>query len=104
MGHGGDDGPTRRRALVLVGEGGLFVTLLGIPDGGLGVLWPSLRATFHRPIGDLGILVLAGTVPYLVASVLSGRAVARIGFGMLTVTIGLVAVVAFIAWGLAPAW
>ena len=94
----------RGRALVLVVEVGLFVTLLGIPDGGLGVLWPSLRATFHRPVGDLGILVLAGTVPYLVASLVSGRAVTRIGFGMLTVAIGAVAVVAFIAWGLAPAW
>lgn len=101
---GGDDGEMRRRALVLVVEVGLFVTLLGIPDGGLGVLWPSLRATFHRPVGDLGILVLAGTVPYLVASLVSGRAVTRIGFGMLTVAIGVVAVVAFIAWGLAPAW
>jgi len=93
-----------RRRLVLVVEVGLFVSLLGIPDGALGVLWPSLRAAFHRPIGDLGTLVLAGTVPYLVASVLSGRAVRRIGFGMLTVAIGVVATVALIIWGLAPGW
>jgi len=89
---------------VVVVEIGLVVGLLGIPDGGLGVLWPSLRHTFHRPVGDLGILVLAGTVPYLLASVFSGRSVRRTGIGMLTVAIGVVATAALVGWAVAPAW
>ena len=93
-----------RRSLVVVVEVGLFVGLLGIPDGGLGVLWPSLRHAFHRPVGDLGVLVLAGTVPYLVASALAGRAVRRTGFGRLTVVIGVVATAALVGWALAPVW
>jgi fucose permease len=93
-----------RRALVVVVEVGLFVGLLGIPDGGLGVMWPSLRHAFHRPVGDLGILVLAGTVPYLLASAHAARAVRRLGFGTLTVAIGAVGTAAFVGCALAPVW
>lgn len=83
---------------------GMFVGLLGLPDGGLGVIWPSLRHTFHRPVGDLGILVVAGMVPYLGASALSARVVRRTGFGTFTVLIGGIAVLSFLAWATAPVW
>lgn len=83
---------------------GLFVGLLGLPDGGLGVIWPSLRHTFHRPVGDLGILVLAGTVPYLGASALAARGVRRTGFGPFTVLISAIAVLSFLSWATAPIW
>src|SRR5215469_3144215 len=50
------------------GEGGraLPVALvafvaLGLPDGMLGVAWPSMRATFDQPLAALGQLLLAGS-------------------------------------------
>lgn len=36
--------------------------VLGLPDGGLGVAWPSMRGDFDRPLGDLGWIVVALTV------------------------------------------
>lgn len=39
---------------------GSFV-VLGLPDGILGTAWPSMRATFGAPVGDLGLILLLGT-------------------------------------------
>ena len=63
-------GAVRRRAapalviLALLGFIGL-----GLPEGALGVVWPSMRATFGRPVSELGVLLAAFTAGYLVASV-----------------------------------
>jgi hypothetical protein len=35
--------------------------VLGLPDGILGTAWPSMRATFGAPVGDLGLILLLGT-------------------------------------------
>lgn len=91
----------RRRALV---EPFVFAAVLGAPDGALGVLWPSLRDRFDRPLGDLGLLVLVNTVPYLAASVGAGALARRFGYAgpVRVATAG--AAVALAAWAVAPAW
>ncbi len=94
----------RRRALVPALEIGLFVALLGLPDGGLGVVWPSMRAAFGRPIGDLGQVAAALTVPYVAAGLLAGRTVGRVGYGWLAFAVGAVGTVALAAWAAAGAW
>ena len=56
---------------------------LGLPDGLLGVAWPSIRHSFAKPLDALGILLLAFTSGYLTSSFLSGYAMTRIGVGWL---------------------
>lgn len=56
---------------------------LGLPDGLLGVAWPSIRDGFARPLDSLGTLLLAFTTGYLTSSFLSGWAITRAGVGRL---------------------
>ncbi|MGI5216190.1 MFS transporter [Plantactinospora sp. CA-290183] len=59
-----------------------FVSL-GLPDGLLGVGWPSIRAEFAVPTESVGLLLLSGTVGYLISSVVAGFSIARLGVGWL---------------------
>lgn len=104
--RGGHHGGVRRRPglRLAVVELGLFIGVLGLPDGAIGVIWPSLRRTFGRPIGDLGVLVLAGTLPYLLASTLTGRGVSRHGFGPVIAVAATVSAAALAGWAVAPVW
>lgn len=97
-------GDSRWRHASLVIEVLLFGGLLGLPDGALGVLWPSLRAEFGRPVGDLGTLVLAGVLPYLVGSSATGVALRRLGTARVIGWATTLAVAALASWLLAPTW
>ncbi|MDA8297742.1 MAG: MFS transporter [Actinomycetota bacterium] len=57
---------------------GSFV-VLGLCDGALGTAWPAIGHALHLPIGDLGLVQLAGTAGFLSASAVSGRVAARLG-------------------------
>ena len=59
----------------------LAYVAVGLPDGMLGVVWPSLRADLGRPLDGLGELILAWSAGYLVSSATSGSLLARVGFG-----------------------
>lgn len=59
-----------------------FVTL-GLPDGLIGVGWPSMRETFHLSVDAIGGLLVLFTAGYLFSSFNSGRILARIGIGTL---------------------
>lgn len=54
---------------------------LGLPDGLLGVAWPSMRATFGVPLDAMGALLVSFTAGFVAASFGSGRTVARLGLG-----------------------
>ena len=54
---------------------------LGMPDGLLGVAWPSIRNDFSIPLDALGFLITAATAGYLTSSFLSGLIVSRWGIG-----------------------
>jgi fucose permease len=82
----------------------LYVALLGIPDGALGVIWPTMRVSFGRPLSDLGVVALAGTALYIVGSALTGRAMTRLGAGNVALIAGLIGVAALAAWLAASAW
>jgi len=56
---------------------------LGLPDGLLGVAWPSMRGFFHLPLDALGTLLVMFTTGYLLSSCSSGRILARINVGSL---------------------
>jgi hypothetical protein len=48
-----------------------FVSL-GLPNGLLGVAWPSMRATFGLPLDAPGSLFISTTLGYISASFASG--------------------------------
>ena len=54
---------------------------LGMPDGLLGVAWPSIRNDFSIPLDALGFLITSATAGYLTSSFLSGLIVSRWGIG-----------------------
>jgi len=80
-----------------------FVSL-GLPDGVLGVAWPSIRRTFGLPPGQLGSLLASAMVGYLVSSFSSGGLVARLGVGRLLLWSSVLMMVNAFACALAPAW
>jgi fucose permease len=94
--------PRPRKALTLIA----FVAFisLGLPDGVLGVAWPSMRDTFGLPISYLGLLVASGTCGYLVSSFSSGAVVARLGVGKVLLLSSLLMVGASAGFALAPVW
>jgi fucose permease len=80
-----------------------FVSL-GLPDGVLGVAWPSVRATFNRPLSHLGVLLACGTGGYLLSSFLGGQFVRAVGVGTLLLGSSLLVAVSLAGISLAPTW
>jgi fucose permease len=77
---------------------------LGLPDGLLGVAWPSMRGFFGLPLDALGMLLFASTTGYLTSSFLSGRVISRLGVGgVLAISCALTGS-GLIGYTLAPAW
>jgi fucose permease len=77
---------------------------LGLPDGLLGVGWPSIRKGFSIPLDSLGLLLATGTAGYLTSSFLNGKLISRFGVGgILTVSCALTGVT-LIAYTLVPYW
>ncbi|MGE5351128.1 MAG: MFS transporter, partial [Acidobacteriota bacterium] len=56
---------------------------LGLPDGLLGVAWPSMRESFARSLDSLGMLLIASMAGYLLSSFYSGQVTSRLGVGWL---------------------
>lgn len=90
--------------LTLVVQLGTFVVVLGIPEGIVGVLWPSMRASFHLPLDDLGVLTVASATLYTTGGLVANRLRVRLGAGnALAVSCG-VALVGLTVWSGAPSW
>ena len=56
---------------------------LGLPDGVLGVAWPTMRETLGQPLASVGLITLVVTVGSAMSSFFSGRVLARLGTGSL---------------------
>lgn len=97
---------TKQTALVLgvvIMAYAIFV-LLGVPDGMLGVAWPSMQTTFGVALGQMGVLLLATTAGFVITSFSAGRLITRLGIARL-LTISLIARgLSLAAMGLAPSW
>lgn len=90
--------------VLLLGIAYLGFVSLGLPDGLLGVAWPSIRATFGLPLDALGALLVTFTAGYLVSSAASGWVVARIGVGALLALSGAATAASLLGYALAPTW
>ncbi len=77
---------------------------LGLPDGLLGVAWPSMRRDFGLPFDALGLLSVAFTVGYLLSSFFAGRLMARLHLGTLLALSTFFAGGALVGYGVAPGW
>lgn len=95
--------PDTRHALTLALASLGFVSL-GLPEGMLGVAWPSIRASFDLPLEALGVLIASFAAGYFVSSAVSGRVIGRLGIGtLLAVSCGLTGT-CLIGYALAPSW
>src|SRR5215211_5163563 len=93
----------RARTLTLALASLGFVSL-GLPDGLLGVAWPSIRQSFGLPLDALGALFLTTVCGYLAASLTSGWVVQRIGVGMLLALSALATAASLLTFAFAPGW
>ncbi len=91
------------RRLVVAIAFAAFVSL-GLPDGVLGVAWPSIRRTFGLPVSQLGSLLFAVMTGYLASSFVSGAIVARHGVGRLLAWSNALVAVSCVGYALATAW
>jgi fucose permease len=80
-----------------------FVSL-GLPDGLLGVAWPSMRRSFDLPLDALGSLLVSTTLGYVSASFLSGAILRRIRLGSLLALSCAATAGALIVYSVAPSW
>src|SRR5262245_42438253 len=89
---------------MLVAGAFLAFVRLGLPDGVVGVAWPSVRRSFDRPLSQLGVLLTAAMSGYLVSSFASGAVVARLGVGRVLLLSSAVTTAASLTYAAAPAW
>ena len=82
----------------------LAFAALGLPDGALGVAWPSVRRDFALPVSGFGVLILVMMAGHLVASVGSGPAAARIGPARLLLWANLAFAASAFGFAVAPGW
>jgi fucose permease len=77
---------------------------LGLPDGLLGVGWPSIRAGFSLPLDAIGMLLFASVAGYMASTFLSGMLLSKIGVGRILAASCLITGLALIGYTLVPQW
>ncbi len=77
---------------------------LGMPDGLLGVAWPSIRNGFSIPLDAIGMLLTASVIGYMTSSFASGPVVSRIGVGRVLAISCAMTGAALIGYTLVPQW
>lgn len=77
---------------------------LGLPDGLLGVAWPSLREDFARPLDSLGLLLAASISGYLVSSFYGGKVTSHLGVGWVLSLSCAATAIAMIGYTIVPYW
>lgn len=77
---------------------------LGLPDGLLGVAWPSIRETFSLRLDALGMLMITSTAGYITSSFLSGKLIAKLGVGGTLAVSCFLTGAGLIGYTLVPAW
>lgn len=77
---------------------------LGLPDGLLGVAWPTIHTDFHISLDSLGMLLYACTAGYLTSSFFSGKVISRWGVGGVLAASCALTGLGLIGYTLVPAW
>ena len=95
---------TSSSALVVIVTGYLIFIVLGFPDGMLGIAWPSIMGTFGLQNAQMGTLLLASTLGFLVTSFNVGRLISWFGITNLLIAANILRAVGLLGIGLAPEW
>lgn len=77
---------------------------LGMPDGLLGVAWPSIRSSFILPLDAIGMLLPFSVAGYLTASFLSGMLISRWGIGRVLAGSCAITGIGLLGYTMVPAW
>lgn len=77
---------------------------LGLPDGLLGVAWPSMSADLHVSRETIGLLLIPSTCGYLISSVTAGFVLSKLGVGRLLAGSTALASLALFGYALSPAF
>lgn len=91
------------RNLVLALSYMLFI-VLGLPDGFIGAVNPTIRAEFAIGTDDWWLIAVAGTIGYTISTSLLGKVMARFPFTSVLVVAALVRGVILLGYSIAPAW
>lgn len=94
----------RHPKLSLIALAYIAFVALGLPDGLLGVGWPSIRNSFAVPLDAIGLLLAAAVVGYMTSSFLSGLLLSRIGVGRVLAGSCFLTGLALIGYTLVPQW
>jgi fucose permease len=89
---------------LLIGLAYVGFVSLGLPDGLLGVAWPSIRTFFHLPLDALGALLVMFPAGYLGSSFSSGYLLARLSVGTLLALSCLATAISLLGYALTPQW
>jgi fucose permease len=93
-----------KKSFLLIGLAYLGFISIGLPDGLLGVAWPSIRSSFGLPLDALGALLVASTTGYVLSSFSSGRILSSINVGVLLALSCLATAVSLFGYALTPFW
>ncbi|MBX3748216.1 MAG: MFS transporter [Verrucomicrobiae bacterium] len=93
-----------RRSVALVALLAAGFVSLGLPDGMLGVAWPSMRRDFDRPLDALGAILILFTAGYLASSFGTGAILARMRVGTLLTISAFITGLCLLTFAIAPAW
>jgi fucose permease len=77
---------------------------LGLPDGTLGVAWPSLRDGFARTQADFGMVLLVHGASYFLSGLLGARLSRRFRPHALLIAASLIAATGMLLVATAPSW
>lgn len=77
---------------------------LGLPDGLLGVGWPSIRTDFSIPLDAIGMFLIAAVAGYMTSSFLSGFLLSRVGVGRVLAASCFLTGLALIGYTFVPQW
>jgi fucose permease len=77
---------------------------LGMPDGLLGVAWPSVRTSFSVPLDAVGMFLIACVAGYMTSSFMNGPLISRWGIGRVLAASCAMTGTALIGYTLVPVW
>jgi len=77
---------------------------IGLPDGLLGVAWPSIRSQFSLRLDSLGFLLTSYTSGYIISSFLSGKVINKLGVGGMLAASCFITAAGLTGYTFAPQW
>lgn len=95
---------TKNKKLNLILLAFIAFIALGLPDGLLGVGWPSIRTDFSIPLDAIGMFMIASVSGYVFSSFISGFLLAHMGVGRMLTTSCFLTGFALIGFTIVPEW